>query len=97
MQFTRHIVFEAPDEHALMSLLDGWRMAGASDGAGFQGGRLLRFRDKPNRYVLQADFHSWEAAEGNYARPETQEWTKKLVDLIGGEPKYENLDVLRNF
>ncbi len=97
MQFTQHIVVYAADEGALEKLLDDWRLAGASEGTGFLGGRLLRFRDKPGRYVLQADFDSAASAESNQERPETQEWSQKLIDLIDGEPKYENLDVLRDF
>ncbi len=97
MQFTQHIVFYAPDESAVAALLDEWRIAGAAEGTGFLGGRLLRFRDKPGRYVLQADFDSWKSAEANNKRPESQEWSGRLLELIDGEPKYENLDVLRDF
>ena len=97
MQFTQHIVFYASDEHAIETLLDEWRLAGSTEGSGFLGGRLLRFRDKPGRYVLQAEFDSWESSEANSNRPETQEWSARLVELIDGEAKYENLDVLRDF
>lgn len=97
MQFTQHVVFDAPDEAALERLLQEWRVAGPNEGAGFLGGRLLRFRDKPGRYVLQADFDSWKSAEANNAREETQQWRARLDELIEGEAKFENLDVLRNF
>jgi quinol monooxygenase YgiN len=97
MSFTQHIVFYASDEHAVETLLDEWRLAGPTEGSGFLGGRLLRFRDKPGRYVLQAEFDSWESAEANNDRQETKEWSERFIELIDGEPKYENLDVLRDF
>lgn len=96
MQFTQHVVFYAPDEDALMALVDAWSAEGAS-APGFRGGRVLRFRDKPGRYVIQADFDSWESAEANNERPETQANSEKLMALVDGEVKYENLDVLREF
>jgi len=96
MQFTQHVVFYAQDEEALMALVEEWSAAGA-DAAGFTGGRVLRFRDKPGRYVLQADFDTWEAAEANNDRPETQANAEKLMGLVDGEVKYENLDVLAEF
>lgn len=97
MQFTQHVVFYAPDEEAVTSLVEEWTREGESEGTGFLGGRLLRFRDKPGRYVLQADFDSWESAEANNDRPETKHWSARLMELIDGEPKYENLDVLGDF
>jgi quinol monooxygenase YgiN len=97
MQFTQHIVIDVPDEAALERLLQEWRVAGPNEGAGFLGGRLLRFRDQPGRYLLQADFDSWKSAETNNAREETQQWRAKLDELIEGEATFENLDVLRNF
>jgi len=95
MKFTQHVVFYAPDEEALQSQVE--EMSKDADAPGFTGGRLLRFRDKPGRYVIQADFDSWEAAEANNDRPETQEGAEKLMGLVDGEVKYENLDVLAEF
>lgn len=95
MQFTQHVVFYAPDEEALRALIED--MVKDADTAGFTGGRLLRFRDKPGRYVIQADFDSWESAEANNERPETQAGADKLMGIVDGEIKYENLDVLSEF
>jgi quinol monooxygenase YgiN len=96
MQFTQHVVFYAPDEDAVMALVEEWSGEGANT-PGFLGARLLRFRDKPGRYVLQADFDSWEAAEANNDQAETQAQSDRLMALVDGEVKYENLDVLRAF
>ncbi|MFQ5968139.1 MAG: hypothetical protein ACE5MI_11105 [Acidimicrobiia bacterium] len=97
MQFTQHIVFYAADEERVTSLIKDWQPDGSGAPAGFPGGRLLRFRDKPGRYVLQTDFDSWESSEASSGRPETAESMKKLLELTDGEPKYENLDVLLDF
>lgn len=97
MQFTQHVVFNATSEEALVRLLEEWEREGSSGAPGFLGGRVLRFRDKPGRYVIQADFASWEDAESNNDRPETQAWAKQLMAVIDGEAKYENLDVLTEF
>ena len=96
MQFTQHVVFYAQDEDALMALVEDWTAAGANT-PGFNGGRILKFRDKPGRYVIQADFDSWEAAEANNDRPETKANAERLMGLVDGEVKYENLDVLGEF
>ena len=96
MQFTQHVVFYAQDEDALMALVEDWTAEGANT-PGFNGGRILKFRDKPGRYVIQADFDSWEAAEANNDRPETQANAERLIGLVDGEVKYENLDVLGEF
>jgi len=94
MQFSQHIVFTADDESAVRDVLDAWSQEGAGTATGYVGARLMRFRDKPGRYVLQADFESFAAAEANNSRPETQSWSDRFLALVDGEPKYENLDVL---
>lgn len=96
MQFTQHVVIHTKDEEALGMLVEAWKDAGAGV-PGYLGGRLLRFRDEPGRYVIQADFDSWESAEANNDRPDTQEWGAKLAEIIDGDPKFEDLDVLAEF
>ncbi|HEX9856701.1 MAG TPA: hypothetical protein VGC47_15425 [Acidimicrobiia bacterium] len=97
MKFTQHVIVNVPDEEAMTALMKEWEDEEASDAPGFLGGRILKFREKPGRYVIQADFDSWEAAEQNNERPETQRWAARLAEIIEGEPKYENLDVLQEF
>lgn len=90
MRFSQHIVVYSSEEQALRDLVedDNGRPPG------FLGGRLLKFRDKPGRYVIQVDFDSWDSAEASNDLPETRAWSDRLLGLIDGEPKYENLDVL---
>ncbi|HJR92435.1 MAG TPA: hypothetical protein VJ938_08340 [Acidimicrobiia bacterium] len=93
MKFSQHIVVNVADESALLTLMD--EAGGDTAPGGLLGMRVLKFRDKPGRYVIQADFDSWESAEQSNDRPETQEWAGRLASVIEGDPKYENLDVLR--
>ena len=97
MKFTQHVVFWSDDLEAVRALMDDWTNNDAATAPGYQGGRLLAFRDKPGRYVIQADFESWDLAQQNSDRPETGAWAAKLHELITEEPKYENLDVLAEF
>ena len=93
MKFSQHIVVSVTDEAALLNLID----EGTDEEAppGLIGMRVLKFRDKPGRYVIQADFDSWESAEQSNDRSDTQAWAERLGALIEGDPKYENLDVIR--
>ena len=97
VEFTQHVVVYSDDPDGLRAILEGWNAAEAGGASGYRGGRLLAFRDKPGRYVIQADFASWDDAQKNNERPETQEWAAQLMELVNGEPKYENLDVLATF
>lgn len=91
MKFSQHIIVNAVDEDALLNLV---REDSAAVPPGLTALRLLRFRDKPGRYAIQADFDSRESAEKSDERPETQAWAKRLREMIEGDPKYENLDVV---
>lgn len=94
MKFTQHIVVNALSADALTELMEAWQRDHASEAQGYLGARLLQFRDKPGKFVLQVDFDSWEAAQRNNDRPETQRWAARFAEVIDGDPKYENLDVL---
>ena len=97
MKFTQHVVIWTDQPDALTELFNAWNNDDAAAAPGYLGGRLLAFREKPGRYVIQADFDSWESAQSNSDRPETQAWAAKMSEIITEEPKYENLDVLGTF
>ncbi len=90
MKFTQHIIVYASDEAALRDLLQ----EDTESPPGLLGLRLHGFRDNPGRYMIQADFDSWDSAEKSNERPETQAWAARLLELIDGAPKFEDLDVL---
>jgi quinol monooxygenase YgiN len=91
VKFTQHIIVHAPDEGALRDLL---KEDAAPPQPGLLGVRLHRFRDNPTRYMIQADFDSWDSAERSNERPDTQAWAARLLEVIEGAPKFEDLDVL---
>jgi len=97
MKFSQHVVVWTEDPEALRALFEDWNTNDATAAPGFLGGRLLAFRDKPGRYVIQADFESWALAQENSDRPETAKWAEQLNQIIADEPKYEDLDVLAEF
>lgn len=51
-------------------------------------------RDEPNRYCDIVFFESYDEAMANSKLPETQEYARKLNELVEGEPVYFNLDVV---
>ncbi len=93
MRFSRHIVFYAGSDEDVLALVAG------SDGAGSarSGGRVLKFRDKPGRYVIQTDYDSWEDARVNNNAAAADEWAARVREVAQSEVKYEDLDVIAEF
>lgn len=94
MKFSQHIVFHTGDIDGVHKLMDEWHRNEANRAPGYLGARILKFRDHDDKYVAQVDFSSWGEAQLNNDRAETQEWARRFIQLIEGEPKYEDLDVL---
>ena len=57
---------------------------------------LAKDRDKPGHYMNIVFFDDYESAMKNSEMPETQELSERLMGLTKGEPKFLNLDVLRD-
>lgn len=57
-------------------------------------GILAADRDNPGRYMVIADFPSYEEAMKNSEAPETQKMAEDMQNLSDGPPKFYNLDVL---
>ena len=91
MRFTQHIVVRAADGDALLNLV---RDESSPYPAGMNSIRLLRFRQQPDKYVIQVDFDSFESAEASNARAETQAWARRLADMAQGDVRYEDLNVV---
>ncbi|WP_298585321.1 hypothetical protein [uncultured Kocuria sp.] len=60
--------------------------------------RVLWARDRnhPDRYCDIVLFDSYESAMENSQLPETQEYARKLGELIEGEPTFRDLDVVED-
>ena len=53
-------------------------------------------RDNAGRYVVVAEFPSYEDAMENSQRPEVTEFAKRMAELCDGPPTYRNLDVVED-
>ena len=57
-------------------------------------GMVCGDRDNPGRFVVVAEFPSYEEAMQNSERPEVGEFAKRMAELCDGPPTYRNLDVI---
>jgi quinol monooxygenase YgiN len=94
MQFTQVIDVEAGDANAVAQQLAAWHAEQHGVAPGYQGYRLLLDRDEPRHCVILVDFTSFEEAQANNERPETQAWAAKLRELAGSEPRFLNCDAV---
>jgi quinol monooxygenase YgiN len=51
-------------------------------------------RDNEGRFVVIAEFPSYEEAMRNSERPEVSDFAKRMAELCDGPPTYRNLDVI---
>ena len=91
MRFMQHIVFYADSDEAVLDLFSG---GDDSESPGLIGGRVLHSRDHPGRYIIEADFESWEAAQANNDRAATQAWAARLEAIAQSKIKWENYGVI---
>lgn len=102
MNFTQIISVRSDQPDAIVQLLADWDRAQAeADVMGYVGTHVLADRDDPGHYLIIAEFAAVEPdasaadeAARNDERPETQEWSNKLREVIEGEPVYSNFDEL---
>jgi hypothetical protein len=102
LNYTQTISVRCDDPDALARLLADWdRDQAASDIMGYIGSHLLADRESPGSYLIVAEFgvvdpevSAAEEAARNNDRPETQEWARRLLEVIEGEPVYRHYDEL---
>ncbi len=58
---------------------------------------VYKDRDKPNTYLVVAEFESYEKAMENSERPETQALAEEMGRLASGPASYRNLDELERW
>jgi hypothetical protein len=100
--FTQTISVRCKDPATLVEMLEQWdRKQATSDIMGYMGSRLLADREKPEHYVIVADFgvvdpnvSAADEALRNNERPETKAWAARLLEVIDGEPEYLHFDEL---
>ncbi len=57
-------------------------------------GLVCADRDNTGRYIVVAEFASYEEAMENSERPEVSEFAKRMAELCDGPPTFRNLDVV---
>ena len=100
MNFVQTIAVKTKNPEAIVELLKQWdENQAAADIMGYMGTRVLADRDNPDHYLIIADFamvdpnvSAAEEAARNNDRPETQEWARRLLEVIEGEPVYHHYD-----
>ena len=100
MNFVQTIHIRTKTPEAVAELIRKWDEDQAqADIMGYMGTRLLADRENPDEYLIIADFAMVDpsvsaAEEGlrNNERPETEEWARRLLEVIDGEPVYRHYD-----
>lgn len=94
MTFIQTISFTARDEGQLMKLMDEWEKD-TPNAPGFRRVWILKDRDRPNEYMISAEFASYDEAMKNSNRPETDAMAKRLFAMVEGKTEYRNYDLIR--
>jgi hypothetical protein len=100
VNFTQTISVRCADPDKMVALIREWDdMQAASDIMGYMGTHILADREDPGAYVLVAEFGvvdpavpAADEAARNNDRPETQEWVRRMREIIEGEPEYHDYD-----
>jgi quinol monooxygenase YgiN len=94
MTFIQTLSFVAKDEGEVTKLMDDWQKD-TPNAPGFRRSWILKDRDKPNAFMISAEFSSYDEAMKNSNRPETDAMAKKLFSLVDGEVEYRNFDLIK--
>jgi len=98
--FSQTITVRCADPTPILEMMAEWDlMQATSDITGYMGTRMLADRETSDRYVIIADFgvvdphvSAADEATHNNARPETQAFAARLLEVIDGEPEYHHFD-----
>lgn len=74
-----------------------WQTEQAPIAPGFKGAYVLREKDDPARCLMVVLFESQALAQQNSDRPETNQWYRRLLQLIEGEPEFIATEVAKSY
>ncbi len=94
MKFIQTISFTSNKMDEMRKVMDDYSTESGADASGFIRSTVLKDRDRPNAYLVIAEFESYEQAMENSARPETDAMAKKMGELVDGLVTYGNYDVI---
>ena len=100
LNFTQIMRVHSDDPDELVALAAEWDNQHAMDDiVGYMGSHVLADRENPGEYLIVAEFgivdpdiSAADEAMKNNERPITQDWHKKLLATINGEPEYREYD-----
>ena len=93
MSFIQIIEYKTTRMDEIRELIEKYR-ANSPDGGPERTATVTKDRDRADTYVTIVEFESWEAAQANSARPETNEMAQAMGALCEGPPTFYNLDVV---
>ena len=102
LNFTQTISVRSDNPDEIVKLAAEWDQQQAdADVMGYMGSHVLADRDNPGHYLIVAEFgvvdpdvSAADEAMKNNDRPITQEWARRLHEVIEGEPVYRSYDEL---
>ena len=92
MEFVQIVEFETDRPEDIRTLMQQWHASMQPDG-GPDRVTVTRDKENPRRFRTVAEFASYEKAMAYSARPETDEFARRMRELATGEPRFVNLDV----
>ena len=93
-KFVQIVEYQTSKFDEMQKLSDEWRAA--TEGKRSTGRvTICADRDRPNTYLVIAEFPSYEEAMRNNDLPETGEFSGRMAALADGAPTFRNLDVER--
>src|SRR5262245_53781462 len=98
--FSQVISFRTDHADEVVALIEEWdEIQSTLDVMGYTGTHILRDRDDPRHLFIVAEFASiepgvsaWDEAQKNNDRAETQEWARRVRELIDEEPEWMHFD-----
>jgi quinol monooxygenase YgiN len=94
MRFVQTVAFSTDRLDEMRALMDEFARTRAGEAPGFVKSTLVKDRDNDGKYLVIAEFESYEQAMENSARPETDAFARQMAELAGGPPSFGNYDVL---
>lgn len=95
-QIIRHRA--TPENHEkIVDMVREMRINDFGAGRGLVRGYILRNQRDPNEYYHVIVFQSEEAARERERLPETQEFGRRMRDLIDGQPDFVDLELIEEF
>lgn len=94
MVFIQTISFSTSRYDEMQKMMDEFDEQQGAQSPGFRGLKILKDRDNEGRFLVVAEFESYEQAMENSARPETDAFAKKMAEMSDAAPSFGNYDLV---